>query len=290
MRRIMPAYWAAVACAFVAIAVFSGFRLQESPAVLVEHAGTWVMVGFPFQPGINGMDQEPVTAGVYWTLRVELLFYLVLPALAWFRRGWRPLLVILMALAVNVGLHHLPIPDLATDGAVLTMKQFTAAIVTGFSVGALAAYLPMFVQSDGWMQRWLCSRWAAGAATALLAVQFFLVRGTFSWQEPILLAPAFFMVVAGNGFCGVLTSRPVRCLGQISYSLYIFHGIVLFAVTSSVNLYYPIETMNVALYWSMMLATGVLVVALCTLSYWFVERPFFKGMARGVRASIAAKA
>jgi peptidoglycan/LPS O-acetylase OafA/YrhL len=275
IRRIMPAYWASASAALVAIAVASGFQLHQSPLNALARTIPWFFVGFPCQPDINGIVQQPITAGVYWTLRVELLLYLLLPAMIWFRKGLRPLLLIALALVANLALYKVPQSSTIINSVADNLERFTSAVVTCFSIGGLAAYL-VLAQPRHRLTPILQSHWSALVATALILVHLFFVKGSSTWREPLLLAPAFFMIVSGNSFFGLLTNRPVRCLGQISYSIYIFHGLILHSLISAVNQHIPITERGVGFYWSLIFAIGLVVVSICTLTYWYIERPFFQ--------------
>jgi peptidoglycan/LPS O-acetylase OafA/YrhL len=276
LRRIMPAYWAAVACAFLTIAVVSGFRLREPAVALLSRAIFWLSVGFPRQLNLNGVVQEPITAGVYWTLRVELLFYLVLPALVWFRRSWRPLLIPALALLVNLALQRWTPQNPFTASVIDNLERFTSAMVTGFSVGGLAAYLTPAAPRLQPVAKILKSPQCAALGGLMLIAHLFWIKGSYSWTEVILLAPVFLMIACGNTYGGILISRPMRCLGQISYSVYIFHGLILFALTSMVNRYAPISAMGIWSYLALIIGISLAVVLVCTFTYRFIERPFFK--------------
>jgi peptidoglycan/LPS O-acetylase OafA/YrhL len=277
LRRIMPAYWTCVALSLIVIAIATSFELREPMYGLISGAAQWIFVGFPSLPDLNGVAQQRATGGVFWTLRSELLFYLLLPALAWFRKGWRLIVFVALAIAANRILHYSQPAGGIAASIVDDLRRFTNSLATGFSVGMLAAYGA--TSSAPWnkrLQEWLNTRWAAAMGLALLCVQLFLIPANYSWYEPVLLTPAFFMIAAGNSFFGILSSTPMRCLGQTSYSVYIFHGLLLFTLTSLWNRLQPIHNMTVPAYWSLILAIGIVVAAVSTLTYWYIERPFMR--------------
>jgi peptidoglycan/LPS O-acetylase OafA/YrhL len=96
----------------------------------------------------------------------------------------------------------------------------------------------------------------------------------YTVPQALLLAPVFFLVIAGNNFGGLLSSRPMRALGQISYSIYIFHGILLFDLLTLWTRLQPIATMGRTSYAVLIWSVGIIVVLFSTLSYWFIERVF----------------
>jgi peptidoglycan/LPS O-acetylase OafA/YrhL len=189
----------------------------------------------------------------------------------WFRQGWRAVLILVMALGVYLSLLQVHPNSKLVECSVDTLTRFVTALLTGFSVGALAAYRLSYRR----VQAWLKSPVAAVIGSGLLLIHLGWLKGSYSWQESVLLAPVFFMVVAGNTFGGILSSRPMRCLGQISYSVYILHGLILFTLTSLWNRRYPIAGMTIIEYWCGILGISLVVVFVCTLSYWWIERPFF---------------
>jgi peptidoglycan/LPS O-acetylase OafA/YrhL len=275
LQRIGPGYWAAAALAFLTVAVVTHFQMRESARDAASVSMQWLAFGFPCQPDINGVSEERLTGAVFWTLRVELLYYLVLPALLWFRKGRRLVLFLLLAAGLYKASHLLH----ANVGPLVCLadlaERFTRAMVSGFPVGMIAAYANWRTLREGRVERWLSSSPAAVVGVGLLAGQLFLVPAKYAWYESILPAAIFFMVVAGNSFFGALTSKPLRCLGQVSYSVYIFHGLILFICTSLWNQQHPIAAMSPMQYWGLILVIGIVVAVVCTGTYCWIERPFF---------------
>jgi peptidoglycan/LPS O-acetylase OafA/YrhL len=275
LRRIIPAYWVSITLAVLIIGTVSGFQLRPSALKMAALAARLALVGFPWQPYLNGVTQVEVTGGIYWTLRMELLFYLLLPALVWFRKGWRVFLIFAVAAALNSASYHLHSSHGSVLGLLGVVQEFTHSLTASFSIGMLAAYRP-WARGGGFakVESVLKSPWSAAVGLLLLAIQMLWIKAGYSWYEPLLLAPIFVMVVAGNSFFGVLTSRPMRCLGQISYSVYIFHALILFTLTRAWNQWHPIVEMSPLAYWSVILVIGFVVAIICTFTYLFIERPF----------------
>lgn len=270
VRRIIPGYWASIGAALLIIGVVSGFRLHQPLFKRGEIALQLLAVGFPWQPDVDGLTQ--VTGGVYWTLRMEMLFYLLLPAMVWFRRSWK----VLILFAAAAGLDYAASQVHSHHGSVVGMmglfRQLMQSILYGFSFGMVAAYQPWKLSPR--IASWLKSPRAVAIAVALLVGQFGWIPAGYTWYEPLLLVPVFFMVAAGNNFFGALTSRAMRCLGQVSYSVYIFHMLILFLLTRIWNRITPIAGLPPTAYWMLILGIGMVVATLCTLTYWFIERPF----------------
>ena len=223
-----------------------------------------------------------VIGGVDWTLRMELLFYLLLRAHVWFRKSWRILLFFVGAAALNFVTTHVHSKHGSIEGGLGLMQNMAHYILAGFSIGMLAAYKPWArVARLAKIGLWLKSPWGATIGLLFIAIQLIWIEAGYTWYEPLLLTPAFVMIVAGNSFFGVLTSRPMRCLGQVSYSVYIFHMLVLFTLTRAWNQLFPIVVMTPLAYWSLILIIGLIVAVICTFTYW-VYRAAFSSSADGL--------
>lgn len=212
------------------------------------------------EPGLAGdPDAGRINAYVLWSLQYEWLFYLfVLPG---------------AAALMDVVRGRVPSWAIPTGLVVLA--------VAGQSVTShvpLLHYLPLFaagmfafeVRMRPGMATWLQSRIAAVIAAAGLC----LAAVTF----PMPISPGlpgfvlfFICAASGNSFFGILSTRGALVLGEISFSLYLLHGIVLslFFVEGGWILD---EISSGAAMLFLPLVTAVAVLVSC-LTYLSVERP-----------------
>jgi hypothetical protein len=90
IRRVYPVYFCAVVLTFGFVIVESQFRANVPVRMLILQAGQWFLSGVPLGfPKINSCFMVPINGGVFWTLRIEWAFYLLLPWLKWFAKGLR---------------------------------------------------------------------------------------------------------------------------------------------------------------------------------------------------------
>jgi peptidoglycan/LPS O-acetylase OafA/YrhL len=88
-RRILPAYWAALVFTLILGAIFSKLSL----AAFIGSPSTWKYIGaslcfanflYPSLPGL--FEGNPVTSSVngsLWTIKIEVMFYLIVPLIVW---------------------------------------------------------------------------------------------------------------------------------------------------------------------------------------------------------------
>ncbi len=272
-RRILPAYLLAVLILYIVIAFLSHFQLRVPPVDALQQLCAWLLAGFPYLGGpvTNGFNPIFLTGGIFWTLEMEWLFYLLLPLLAWFRPIRRLFLCVLIAMAASFVIPRIHVKGFYLASLADTMHTFTHLFWAGFAIGMYAAY---GIRSER-IKRMLVSPWTTPVAILLLVLQFRYTPAGYNDLEPWLLAPIFFMIVAGNSFHGILSSRAFRALGAVSYSMYVLHGLLLHLLLVLLNRYRPIGTMNPLPYWGSMMVAGLIITMCATISFRFVEKPFF---------------
>ncbi len=260
LRRIYPAYAAVVLGCAAAGTAFTSLPLAEyAGADLWRYlAVNLVFLNFlaPTLPGVFEGQAFAEVNGALWTLKIEVMYYMFVPLLAWMlaRFGrWR-VLVVLYVLAV---LYSVAMAELhARTGAViwLQLQRQLPGQLGYFLVGVAMYFL------RGRMQ----GRWSVPAAVALAV---FVV--TTAASEPLIsaifepLALGFLVIYAGIGLphLGHFARH-----GDLSYGVYIIHFPVLQALVAA--------GLFASSPWVALLAGLVLVAILSALSWHLVERPF----------------
>lgn len=253
VRRIVPMYLVAAALVIVTAFLITGFTLQVSLAELSRSLLDWILFTFASPLPINGLARTWLINTVFWSLVWEWKFYLVLPFLAIFsgpRYRWY-----LVAL---------------TTGIILLFDEHSLAWF--FLCGALAAMIVRWPLVQSLARTW-------GASVVSVAAVVAAVTYTPTPYGPtgatLLLIP-FVAISVGNSLFGILTCRPARLLGILSYSVYLLHNWVLFVVALVVNAYIPIKGMSQSSYWIVGAAVVLITVLLSSMTYRFVESPFLK--------------
>lgn len=261
--RLTPLYLWAMTVLFIIVAVLSHGVLYDSAKYTIKCMLEWLSFTVIDAPDINRIPTKVIVAGVTWSLPYEWAFYLALPLLA-LTTGQRVRLPLLVVGAAAVGL-----------GAYLHMQFHMVLVFAGGVLGAILAHSPAFRE---FAKRPLAS---VIAAIALLALGYF--SSAYGTPQVLLLAVAFCLIANGANLFGVLTAHVSRRFGELAYSIYLLHGIVLFVALNFVVGKPAVALMQPTQYWMTIAACVPALLALATLTFRFIEEPGI-GMTRTVLA------
>lgn len=244
--RLYPAYWASI----LGVALLSVLLFHTKPwigGILTNLTMVQEFLGF------KNIDN------VYWSLTVELAFYLIVACL--FALGltrYRRLVVLGWLLA-------------SCAWAVL-LRDAGADHRDRFALFLALDYAPYFaigiVAFDALERGWS----PAGAGLVLLSIASeFLLGGVAAVAIAVAITVMF--LLAMHGHLRLLVSRPTLWLGAISYSLYLVHRNIGYLALDSLHAH------GVAARWALPLAaTGAL--ALASLLTYGIERPVLRRIRR----------
>lgn len=198
---------------------------------------------------------------VVWSLVVEMRVSLIFPAIALLvrRAPW--------FVSLGVGLLCSSIKELKIPALAGTIWLRTSHYVLLFVVGALLAKHRVAIRA------WVGRHPRASALLGLVGVGSYYLHDF--WRTPSermrdyligIGATIFIALTLGNQRVERILSHPaLRFLGEISYSLYLVHAVVLLALLHFLGGILPL--------WLLLVAMPLLSVAAGALLYRFVERP-----------------
>ena len=210
---------------------------------------------------------------VSWTLEIEVQFYLLAPLLCMvfrFRQQW------LRTLALLAGIW-----GIQTLSGHLNL-HFTSPLWSHSIIGQLQFFLAGILLGDIYINQWQdrpasCRAklvWDALGVLAWLSIPFALnLSGSHAWLA-ILLFLAFSCVLRGSLLKRALSLPLVTSIGGMCYSVYLFHGAVLYAGFYNFILpVFSVEKGNWPFNLIPLTIITVLSVASCGLAYKWVEKP-----------------
>ncbi len=198
-----------------------------------------------------------IIAGVDWTLKYEWLFYLSLPLIAIFLyiNRWLTLLLIIVGIYI-----------FAQDYKIFA---FTTIHLIFFIIGGITAYLyNKFKQKAHFLKSKIIS----------ILTLAFLIKVLFSYRDmyqlvPIIAVSLFFIAIAfGNSMFGFLEKKSSILLGEISYSIYLLHGFIIYLLFTYFEII-DIKTVTLVEHTLMLPFLVVLVIFSSTLTYLYIEKP-----------------
>jgi peptidoglycan/LPS O-acetylase OafA/YrhL len=247
--RIYPLYLVFVSLLFVAVAYEGNWTAEEPTSAIAKEAVKWF---FFHTPIIN--RQGMIFGGVAWTLLYEAWFYLSLPLLAIVflqeKAFWKK------ALAAGAA------------AGLFVINHLSFATACAFLGGIVAVYWTL----DAQRAKLARSQTATWIALACLACLGLFVYDPFNAAGIALLTVFFVVISSGNSLFGLLSLPGARWMGEISYSIYLGHGIVLWLVMSVLA---RIPEFHPSVLWlaGVGIALTPLIVLLTSVSYIFIERP-----------------
>jgi len=277
--RIVPLYFFTVLTVFALSAMKDGASLIEDPARTISQATRWLL----FTAGPVGKEWTAllIICGVEWTLRYEWLFYFSLPLIRiWIRMGKTASAILIASCVI---LFFLPktiaffggLEDWDLFKVELTRQKFFEVYLFFFhtkyllifAIGGIGAWL---WERKGPFKKLAQSAWGSIIA-AIAAVAGLLYPNTLDFVHVLIIGVFFIAIALGSDLFGFLRSKGAIVLGEISYSLYLLHGVALYISYSMI--WIPDEGATEERFLAFMPLLGIAVVALSAATYLLVERP-----------------
>jgi len=272
--RVGPAYW--ICLFFILLAGSLGVRRLADVGL---HA---VFLQNLYGPSTYSLD------GVFYTMAIEVQFYLTLPLLGWFcfqlvkRGGLRPGLAVgvcaasMFAIAlIDKALSTTSLTAIPTLGTALLTFSSLPYWYSVFAMGIAASTIYVYLTTAGRARFSNVATAGSAVFAGGLALWLALVFVPALAQSPApLMGVAYSSILLGvvfgwKGIRAIFEWKPLRFVGLISYSLYLWHLAVL-KVFDRFLVHLPL-TEHVIVRLVLLLTFGV---AFAYLSYQLTERPF----------------
>lgn len=256
LLRLAPLYLLAMVVLFTLCGMLTDWERQVPARELRRALRHWLFFSIGGVDNINGIPHTlTLIAGVTWSLPLEWMFYLLLPTLALLVRRTAPLWLAVVALVCALGIwaHN---------------KQ--PAMLWAFAGGGLAAWWVRRPAMQGWTPR----HWHDGLILLCFAIAMASAPNVRSSPYPILLLTlAFGLIASGCSLFGLLRLRVSQQLGDLAYSFYLLHGLLLFISLTFVLGRAQVSAYTPPAHWLWLTALSPMVVACAWVTFHAVERP-----------------
>jgi len=258
--RIIPLYAFIFFIVFIIVMTMSQWRLIEPIEEVLYECIQWLCF---IQTEINGYPETRlIVARVIWSLAFEWMFYFSLPLLAIFllkiRVSILTLLISLIFLCVFIFIiwQYYPI------GAIRRLCPFLGGIA--------AAFISRFTS----VRDIVGSKYISIAIIGLVICAVCFFPDAYSIIPYLCMVFTFIAIGAGNTLFGILTNNLSQLLGQISYSIYLMHGICLYVALRCIPGLGKWAVSEPDTYWLFIGLTCVFLIFICSITYKFIEQPF----------------
>jgi peptidoglycan/LPS O-acetylase OafA/YrhL len=255
--RLMPMYYFSLLLLIVSVMSIAKWKLNIEISELIKSISAWIFFTITGTPNINGLSPTwIINAGVAWSLPYEWLFYFSLPLLSLSIVKSKPQTIyIFTSIAFGVFFY-------ITHGV---LTQHIYSFIGGAIAPCVIAYTSLSKKIDE-------------GIGCMIIFGCFLAIGQFHSAENIvcilLISIAFTTIALGNSLFGLLNNNTLKFLGEISYSTYLLHGIILSNVFIFGCRLENMKQFNSAGYCSIVIAIAPVVVILSFLGFKYIEQPF----------------
>lgn len=214
--------------------------------------------------------------GQSWSISAEFWMYVLFGAAAVFLGSWRTAVLIALAVASAA-----VIANFSSSGIEVTYDLGFLRCVYGFTVGYLVYQLHNSTRAEqvlgarGALPPWL---WEALAVALVVAFVAVAGRGTLSLAAPFVFAVPVLIFAREQGPLSRWLNAPsLQALGRWSYSIYMVHGIVVYALALAV---YQVQRSTGAVLWAIE-TTGTQSEKLVVANPWLLDLVWL-GYAAGI--------
>lgn len=255
--KLVPAYAVMLIILFTTILVQTWLNTETWHECSLESFLSWVVFTIPGAPELCKFKENNIAiAGVTWSLTYEWVFYFSLPLLA-VLSGKKPSWVALLICGGLLILVFNAIPKYPV-------------VYLSFDFGIISAFSDHLYP----LQKLQDSILVSVAAVLLLIFNGFIHLQTFYTIASVFIVSfAFHVFASGKILMGIISTRTFQVLGLGTYSLYSFHGLLLFFGLTGITHFIPELPNNNLMCWSFIIFLTPMLIAGTLAMYLIVERP-----------------
>lgn len=262
IKRLFPLYIFNVIIIFIIVMKISDFKINVPKLILFQEIFNWITFTYFEQPDINNIPTKIINAGVFWSLRYEWVYYFSLPFLYILITKRRISILNFIVFFILILLFFLS-----------PINNFLLLFYNFIGGGAVAIILKNLKKID--IKKFTYPLYSFIAILLMIGIIFF-----FNSSENVISITiqifVFAIIVSGNDFFKILVNKYSLILGQLSYSIYLSHGIVLYVFNSFVFSKVEIITRGLFYYLLLGLLYSFITILFSFLTHKYIEKPFMK--------------
>lgn len=259
--RIAPMYY--VAILFTVLIVFASghFILHQPLYLVIKQAIPLLFFGLSGNIHVLNAYQAPgtITAGVIWTLRYEWYFYVLI----------LPLFTVLLSRFPKLALRIIMLGLLLCLMGVMLHQTMNGTALAYFLTGMLIVMVPTSTAPSNKPRE---QPYKSAFALLLIVLILGAFPTSYTALPIVLLGILFWLITSGASLFGMLHTRCMRRIGEISYSTYLLHGLILYAAFHTPFLK-QFAAVSVPHYWIMIAGISLVLMAVSLAAHILIEKP-----------------
>ncbi|WP_428228875.1 acyltransferase family protein [Flavobacterium sp.] len=255
--RLFPMYFLSVIIIFFLVACLTQFTIRVPFIENLKSILSWLFFNVSKKnSNLNGLEDTFIlNSGITWTLPYEWTFYFLLPLIAlWFK--------------IKVNLKAV-LSFTAIAAIIMVINKSSLRHFMPFVGGIIVAFLINTKKFEGILKQ----RKYTILAIVLLALSVYFFNGGRKPVQIVIASIVFLIIASGNNFFGILSSTFSRKFGQITYSLYLLHGILLFIVFYFIIGFERAKMLTNTEFWLVIIASIFPLLLICQLTFKYIELP-----------------
>lgn len=253
--RLTPLYFSVITLVILLILLIDNFIIKSSYYLFIIKCIKWYTFTIFGNPVINDFyDISLMTSGVTWSLPYEWLFYFSLPLISLFiTRKFNVIAIIISLIFIFI------------------YTRYNSIIFThiySFIGGIIPALILRYNSKIN-----LDKNWISIVVISLIVFAFSFNSSNENYISKTLLIIVFTLIVLKNSVFGILKTSFLKYLGEVSYSTYLLHGLMIYIVFCLIG-FDNIKNYSNNTYIILFIILSVCVVIISSIGYYFIEKPF----------------
>lgn len=254
--RLFPMYIFSVSIIFFLAAYLTHFKSNVTLLENTKSVLSWIFFNVRKKSDINGLEDTFIlNSGITWTLPYEWIFYFLLPLIALFFKIKVNYKIVLTFLSIAV------VTMIINKSSLRHFMPFIGGICI-----ALLVRTKKFEEI-------LKEKKYTILVICLLAISVYFFNSGRKPIPIIITSIAFLIIASGNNFFGLLSSSFSRKLGQITYSMYLLHGILLFVIFYFIIGFERAKNFSDFEFWLVITASIFPLILISQLTFKYIESP-----------------
>lgn len=255
--RLVPMYFFSIWLIVISVMFISNWQVNVGLSEFLKSIFNWCFFTINESPYINNSEYTPfINAGVVWSLPYEWLFYFSLPIIS----------LVILKIKPKIGYLILSILFIVYFYKIHSVVDY---YVYPFLGGAVAPVIMKFTS--------FYKKINDTYASIIILICLFLI-GQFNTANnmycTLLITVVFTLIALGNSIFGLLKNSTLKFLGEISYSTYLLHGIILFTLFYFGLGFENTRELSPLEYCLVIFTITPIVVILSFLGFKYIEKPF----------------